>query len=794
MAEKILVVENDEDNLKFINSALSEEGYFTKCEKSLENIMLQDEEKTFFDLLILGKDHGGTEIKETIRQIRVNSSNNNMPVILFARDENGADLQNDTIDDIIAQPYSKEALLNIIQSLLASNVNLAKTEPSMEKENDTRSAKARTYVKRMLAINKIINIITSDINIDGVVFAISHEIGKLINCDKISICIKNPYFDKLNLFIPDENNPQNIISKQIYLSATNGPGRVFITRQILIIGDVWKDSDSQVEYEQILSSQIRSAVIFPLISKGKLIGTMNIGSSMPKFYKKSDIKIITKIINQIAVAIENASLYSEVKQLTEQLQKTVNERNVEIEKKYYQLSLLNKVGHAMQGTLELDRVLHLILTCVTAGGAIGFNRAVLLLKREHNYLQGVMGVGPASGEEAGRIWERLSKENWKIDDFFSHFDDYPTKKSSMDDIAQSIKISLDNKSDFIVMSVMEKRSFLISDGLTDLRVHPIIKQKLMSNEFVIVPLLSHDKVLGIIIADNLFSGRHIDKDSMQLLNMFAHQAGLAIERADAYEKLTHKIHEAQEAYDELKETQNKLVRTERLATIGKMAAHVAHEIRNPLTTIGGFAHTMLKFPHDREKVEKNAKIIYEEVYRLERILQNVLDFTKPGSPVFQLAYINEAINETICFLNDEIKNTGIDLLIDFNNDLPKILFDAEQIKQALINIFKNAFHSIKESLKFNPQRTNNNIIKIKTVVEKDYIVISIQDTGIGMSKSVIEHLFNPFYTTKPGGSGLGLAVTHKIIEEHGGYIEVNSHIGSGSNFFIYLPLRTEQIV
>ncbi|MCD6459569.1 GAF domain-containing protein [bacterium] len=667
-------------------------------------------------------------------------------------------------------------------------------ESSMEKGNNIKSTKARTYVKRMMAINKIINVITSDINIDGVVFAISHEIAKLINCGKLSICIKNRYFDKLNLFIPDENNPQKIISKQIYLSATNGPGRVFITRQILIITDVCKDNDARMEYEQVLSSKIRSAVIFPLISKGKLIGTMNIGSSMPQFYKKNDIKIVKKIINQIAVAIENASLYTEVKQLTQQLQKTVSERNAEIEKKYYQLSLLNKVGHAMQGTLELDRVLHLILTCVTAGGAIGFNRAILLLRRDNDYLQGVMGVGPASGEEAGRIWERLSRENWKIDDFFSHFDTYPTKQSSMNDIAKTIKIPLKNKSDFVVMSVMEKRSFLISGGLTDARVHPAIKQKLMSNEFVIVPLLSHDKVLGIIIADNLFSGRHIDKDSMQLLNMFANQAGLAVERADAYEKLTRKIKEAHNAYNALKKTQNKLVRSERLATIGKMAAHVAHEIRNPLTTIGGFAHTMLKYPQDKEKVEKNAKIIYEEVYRLERILQNVLDFTKPGSPVFQLGYINNVINETIELLEDEINETSTNLKISFHQELPRILFDAEQIKQAFINILKNAVDSIKKSIKFNPRKTNDNIIEVKTSIKKDYIVIAVCDTGIGMSQFVIEHLFNPFYTTKQGGSGLGLAITHKIIEEHGGYIEVESNVGSGSVFFIYLPLKTEQIV
>ena len=174
--------------------------------------------------------------------------------------------------------------------------------------------------------------------------------------------------------------------------AARGPGRVFLTHQIMIIGNVRKDMDSLIEFEQALSPTVKGVVVFPLISKGKLIGTLNIGSNKAKSYRKHDVRLVKKVLSPIASSIENANLYSEVKALTEQLQQTVNERNEEIENKYYQLSLLNKVGNAMQGMHELDRLLHLILTCVTAGGAIGFNRAMLLLvNHDKGIVKGMMG-------------------------------------------------------------------------------------------------------------------------------------------------------------------------------------------------------------------------------------------------------------------------------------------------------------------------------------------------------------------------------------------------------------------
>ncbi len=795
MPETVLLVDDNEINREKLEETLKLHSFRTVCVNTPTDVtsLLGQVE---IDLVIVN--NFTKQVASLIRYIRNNENYTHIPVLVVSENdslEQKISGFESGIDDYITQPFVDALLIAKIKAIL----KFSRMEKKMRAhtsdlerkviERGRKIIRTRSEAKQVSVINEIMNIISSDINISGVVRAVSHEIGKLIHFSRISIVLKQSYEEKLTLFIQEKNNPDKIITRSLYLSATNGPGKVFFTHKTLIQPDIWLETNSKLEFEQVLSSDTRSAVIFPLISKGNLIGTLNIGDRMPKFYKKTDVKILEKIINQIAVAIENARLYSEVKELSRQLQITVDQRNEEIEKKYCQLSLLNKVSHAMQGTLDLNNLLNLILTYVTAGGAISFNRAILLsVNYEKGYIEGVMGVGPSSWEEAWQIWDKLYKENWKIDDFLEHYDNSPSRISQLSKIAKEIKIPLSEKSDFLVMSVMEKRSFLISGASSDKRVNQFIKDKLKAEDFVITPLLARDKVIGIIIADNLFSGKVIDEDSRQLLNIFANQAGLAFERANAYEKLTLKIQELKDAYEALKETQSKLLRSERLAMIGKMAAHVAHEIRNPLTTIGGFAHVMFKFPHDPQKIKRNSQIIREEVYRLENILQSVLDFTKPASPIFELGDVNSVIENTLILLQKDVKNNKITLKKNLGHNLPKILLDSEQIKQSLINIYKNAVYSIVKSIK---KGTDENTLSIQTKIKKDYIKIKIEDTGDGMPPHVMENLFNPFFTTKEGGSGLGLAVTHKIIEDHGGFIDVKSQLGEGSEFIVYLPLRTE---
>ncbi|MEW6535652.1 MAG: ATP-binding protein [Candidatus Auribacterota bacterium] len=788
MSEAILIVDKNEAHRKTLENILQLRNFRTigveNGSKAIE--LLQHVE---IDLVILAVSPSDAPDESVLKFIHEKKNNEKVAVLLLGEShvlESKIPLYPSYIDDYLQEPFSPEQLVGrisiLLKKLYSQHDTLLRTDRGdIEKEAD-----------QFTAIGRIFDATSTEADISDIFRLIAQEILRLIEFDIISIILKKVREDRFKLLTLDKKRFDEITTKDIYLSMDHGPGRVFRNDEIFIEQDTWQEVNSRLEYELIYSADVRSSLIMPLHSGHTVIGTLNLGAYEPNYYSNLSVEGLKYVIKYISMAVENVHLHTVVRDLNHKLQVTLNERNAEIEKKYYQLSLINKVGQAMQGTLDIDNLLNLILTCVTAGGAIGFNRAFLLrVNYDKEIIEGIMGVGPSSWEEAWQIWDRLSKENWKLDDFLAHRDYNFARKNNLDTITRSLKLSLNNTSDFVVMSVREKRPFLVTEAMRDNRVNKVIKEKLMVNEFVIVPLLARDKVLGVIIADNLFNGKPIDQDSMQLLNMFANQAGLALERANAYEKLTHKITELKEAYEELKETQSKLVRTERLATIGKMAAHVAHEIRNPLATIGGFAHSMYKFPQDEEKVQRNASIIRDEVYRLENILRGVLDFTKPASPVFALGELNRVVEDTIILLQKDLQVHNIDLVLNLDHELPRILLDSQQIKQAIYNIFKNALHSMLEVALPGNGGNLRHKLSVTTEIIKDYVQLHIRDTGNGMLPHVMENLFNPFFTTKNGGSGLGLAVTHKIIEDHGGFIDVKSQVGKGSEFIVYLPLRTE---
>lgn len=235
-----------------------------------------------------------------------------------------------------------------------------------------------------------------------------------------------------------------------------------------------------------------------------------------------------------------------------------------------------------------------------------------------------------------------------------------------------------------------------------------------------------------------------------------------------------------ESMQKLVETQEKLIRSERFAAIGEAAAYLTHEIKNPLVVIGGFASQIERsLSPDDENIIK-LQTISEEVRRLESMLTDVRDFTRPSKPKKELKDINLSIEETLSLLEDNLKSMGIDYDNFLDYKLPPILFDPEQIKQVLINLIKNAAEAMPEGK-----------ITIASRQEGDYIKVSISDTGVGMSAEMVEKIFEPFFTTKKKGTGLGLAVCHKIIEDHVGELSVESAEGGGTKFTISLPIEKD---
>jgi len=233
-----------------------------------------------------------------------------------------------------------------------------------------------------------------------------------------------------------------------------------------------------------------------------------------------------------------------------------------------------------------------------------------------------------------------------------------------------------------------------------------------------------------------------------------------------------------EAMQKLIEMQDKLIRSARFAAIGEAAAYLSHEIKNPLALIGGFAGQIERsigedYAADRQKLI----IIQDEIRRLELMLTDVRDFTRPSKPQKELQDINSVIESTLTLLENDLRERGVDYEKHLDADLPSALVDPLQIEQVLINLIKNAVESM----------PNGGKVLVSSWLEDQRIKVSIEDTGVGMSPELADKIFNPFFTTKKRGTGLGLAVCRKIMEDHGGRISVQSEEGKWTMITIDCP-------
>lgn len=228
----------------------------------------------------------------------------------------------------------------------------------------------------------------------------------------------------------------------------------------------------------------------------------------------------------------------------------------------------------------------------------------------------------------------------------------------------------------------------------------------------------------------------------------------------------------------LVEAQQKLVHSERLAAIGEAAAHLSHEIKNPLMLMSGFARQVARSLPENDPNQEKLGIVSEEAKRLENMLNQVRDFTRPQQLRKEQAQINDLILETMKLVREKLDMAKISVSLNLLPDLPEAYFDQAQIKQVLLNLIKNAWEAI-------PAEGS---ISVSTGVEKNRIMVSIEDTGAGIAVDRLKEIFNPFFTTKDKGTGLGLAVIQRIVEDHQGDIRVDSEPGRGSRFIFYLPV------
>jgi hypothetical protein len=241
--------------------------------------------------------------------------------------------------------------------------------------------------------------------------------------------------------------------------------------------------------------------------------------------------------------------------------------------------------------------------------------------------------------------------------------------------------------------------------------------------------------------------------------------------------------ELKDSLEQLKETQTRLIHSERLATVGQLAANVAHEIRNPLATIGGFARSILKKPEDAERAKESASIISDEVSRLEAVLSEIMDFTRPSKPRLSRRKIEEAVDRVATTMAPEFARHGAQLTQERRSGTPPVLYDENHLQQVLVNLVRNSLEAMAE----HPRPDHANRVVIRTFSVEGKVFVEVEDSGPGLPLEFLPRLFEPFFSRKEHGTGLGLAVVRKILHDHGGEILARNAPGGGALFAFWLP-------
>lgn len=289
-----------------------------------------------------------------------------------------------------------------------------------------------------------------------------------------------------------------------------------------------------------------------------------------------------------------------------------------------------------------------------------------------------------------------------------------------------------------------------------------------------IPLLNRGRLIAFAVLHTTSDTTVISSHTTELLSAMAQNA------ANALDSLL--------LYEDLRQSQALMRRTDRLRSLETIAGGFAHEIRNPLTSIKTFIQLAPERKDDSHFIDEFSRIVLDDVNRIERLIQEILDYARYMEPQLTDEDLNEIVSSCLYFIQVKADSRGIKIEKDLASGLPRGMLDRQQIKQVLLNLLLNAMDAIGETTGTLRVRTT----RLPKADGEVWNQVEIGDTGHGISAKNLEHIFDPFFTTKHAsavneGTGLGLTIAHQIIREHRGEIHVQSTEGIGTTFLINLP-------
>ncbi len=623
---------------------------------------------------------------------------------------------------------------------------------------------ARKRVSELITLNEIGRAIVSSFDVKDILGYVSKSTTRLLGADGCTVRLVAERRGGLRVMV-DEGYGRAGLRREFRAPGKRLSLQVFQQRRPLLING---PEDSPF-HEELAPRGIVSFLGLPIVSKERSLGVISYYSVSPGVrFDMEAVHLMQTVCSQLANMIEHATMLEKARRLASENQDKVR-----------QISALYDVARVLMSTVKTERLLQAMLFTLISPEGLRFSRAVLfLLSEDGSTLVGRMAMGPRDRKEVRGI-DRLPRE--LLQD--GSAEGRPEIRDLLWPDVGKLQVPLDGNGCLVARAVLEKRP-IRSENLCPV---PEAERKFgfcavfcgsQQSVFAAVPLMIKGEARGVIYVDNMFRDRELSEEDIQVLTTFASNASLAMENVSLYESLENALHS-------VRSTQDRLLQSEKLMALGEMAARIAHEIKNPLTVIGGFARRMArpeKPENDRASVERYAHIILKEVQRLERIIHETLYFSREVVPELCSLDLNQQVREALAMFREELLEARITTAVDLSPDVPVIFADPDQILQVLWNLVNNAIQAMEGS------GTLTITTRPAVPPEKAGVTVRVSDTGGGIPHDVVHNIFNPFFTTKAKGTGLGLPIVHAIVERHGGTIHLDNQEGKGVTFSIFLPL------
>jgi signal transduction histidine kinase/putative methionine-R-sulfoxide reductase with GAF domain len=520
------------------------------------------------------------------------------------------------------------------------------------------------------------------------------------------------------------------------------------TQKPLLVPDVGKD-ESYVEG----FSGIQSELVVPIVAEDRALGVLDVESRKLRGFSQDDLTLLQILASHAATAINNLL------------------KREEIEKRSGQMASLMKSSAQMMRSTDLRQRLQTIAEAIRD---CGWRRVVISVRDENMKMRSpddMVSVG-LTDEEREFLWEKRPPGKVVLERFGPEYERFK--------IGEFYYLPWSDP-------WLRERYGYQSSVPSHLKPEEMIDWD--PQDTVYAPLrLADGRIVGRLSMDDPTDGRRPTKESLAPLELFLHQAAVAIENAQLIQQLNEARTRLQEYADhleakvrertsELEEAQSRLLKSERLAAIGELAGMVGHDLRNPLTSVAGATY-YLKTKCGREmngKAKEMLEIIEKDIGYSNKIISDLLEYSREITLELSNSTPKALTSEALSLV--EIPQNVE--LVDLTEDKPRIKVDVDKLKRAFVNITKNALEAMPKGGK----------LTIKSKKSNDHWEIAFSDTGTGITKSMLEKLWSPLFTTKPKGMGFGLPICKRIVEAHGGKVTVKSAVAKGTTFTISIPIN-----